>query len=81
MLEDYYAFKGWTGIKSIHQLSRKRCDKRSGKDTIEISYYISSVPDSKRVFRAIHGHWKIEDQLHYIMDVCLGEDFWSKRAG
>nr|WP_314660695.1 hypothetical protein [uncultured Porphyromonas sp.] len=56
MLEDYYAFKGRTGIKSIHQLTRKRCDKRSDKDTIEISYYISSMEDNKHVFRAIHNH-------------------------
>jgi transposase DDE domain len=81
MLEDSYAFKDWAEIKSIHQLSRKRYDKRSGKETIEISYYISSVEDSKRVFRAIRDHWKIENQLHYMLDVYLGEDGWSKRAG
>jgi ISPg2, transposase len=69
MLEDYYDFKDWTGIKSTYQLTRKRCDKRSDKDTIELSYYISSVPDSKRVFRTIRGHWKIENQLHYMLDV------------
>ena len=56
MLEDDYAFKRWTGIKSIYQLTRKRCDKRSGKGTIETSYYISSVPDSKCAFHAIRDH-------------------------
>ena len=81
MLEDSYAFKDWAGIKSIHQLTRKRYDKRSGKETIELSYYISSVEDSKRVFRPIRDHWKIENQLHYMLDVYLGEDGWSKRAG
>ena len=81
MLEDYYDFKDWTGIKSTYQLTRKRCDKRSDKDTIELSYYISSVEDSKRVFRAIRDHWKIENQLHYMLDVYLGEDGWSKCAG
>ena len=49
-------------------------DKRSAKETIEVSYYISSVEDSKRVFRAIRDHWKIENQLHYMLDVYLGED-------
>ena len=39
MLEDYYAFKDWAGSKSsIHQLTRKRYDKRSGKERIEVSY-------------------------------------------
>ena len=81
MQEDSYAFKDWAGIKSIHQLTRKRYDKRSGKETCEVSYYISSLQDSKRVFGAIRDHWKIEDQLHYMLDVYLGEDGWSKRAG
>lgn len=56
MLEDCYAFKGWAGIKSAYQLTHKRCDKRSDKDTIEISRYISSMEDNKHVFRAIHNH-------------------------
>ena len=39
------------------------------------------MQDSKRVFRAICDHWEIENQLHYMLDVYLGEDGWSKRAG
>ncbi|WP_455108577.1 hypothetical protein [Porphyromonas sp.] len=56
MLENYYAFKDWARSKSIHQLTRKRYDRRSGKETIEVSYYISSMEDNKHVFRAIHNH-------------------------
>ena len=81
MLDDSYAFKDWAGIKSIHRITRKRYDKRQGKETTEMSYYISSIEDSKRIFRAIRDHWKIENQLHYMLDVYLGEDGWSKRAG
>ena len=81
MLNDSYAFKDWAGIKSVHRITRKRYDKRQGKETTEMSYYISSIEDSKRIFRAIRDHWKIENQLHYILNVYLGEDDWSKRAG
>jgi len=81
MLDDSYAFKDSAGIKSIHQITRKRYDKHQGKETTEMSYYISSIEDSKRIFRAIRDHWKIENQLHYMLDVYLGEDGWSKRAG
>ncbi len=56
MQEDSYAFKDWARIKSIHQLTRKRYDKHSGKETCEVSYYICSLQDSKRVFRAIRDH-------------------------
>ena len=61
MQEDSYAFNDWSGIKSIHQLTGKRYNKHSGKETREVSYYISSVQDSKRIFRAICDHWKIEN--------------------
>ena len=81
MLDDSYAFKDWAGIKSVHRITRKRYDKRQRKETTEMSYYISSIEDSKRIFRAIRDHWKIENQLHYMLDVYLGEDGWSKRAG
>ena len=81
MLEDSYALKDWKGIKSIHQLTRKRCDKRTGKETTEVSYYISSHEDSKWIFRGIRQNWQIENQLHYMLDVYLGEDEWSRRAG
>lgn len=50
---DSYAIKDWKGIKSIHQLTRKLCDKRTGKETTEASYYISSQEDSKQTFRDI----------------------------
>ena len=50
MQEDSYAFKDGSGIKSIHQLTRKRYDERSGKEAREASYYINSVQDSERVF-------------------------------
>lgn len=59
--EDSYAFKDWSGIKSIHQPTRKRYDNRSGKETREVSYCISFVQDSKLVFHAVHDHWKIEN--------------------
>ena len=46
-----------------------------------ISYCISSHEDSKRIFRGIRKYWQIKNQLHYMLDVYLGEDVWSKRAG
>ena len=60
MQEDSYAFNR-SGIKSIHQPTRKRYDNRSGKETREVFYCISFVQDSKLVFHAVHDHWKIEN--------------------
>ena len=52
-----------------------------GKRPLKVSYYISSIEDSKCIFHAIRDHWKIENQLHYMLDVYLGENGWIKRAG
>ena len=52
MCDDSYTFKDWAGIKSIHRITCKRYDKRQGKETTEMSYYISSIEDSKRAGEA-----------------------------
>ena len=59
------------------QTLRQAPGKRDYRDVL----LFSSIEDSKRIFRAIRDHWKIENQLHYMLDVYLGEDGWSKRAG
>ncbi len=36
----------------------------------ETAYYISSLTESAQVFaKIIRGHWKIENQLHWVKDV------------
>ena len=54
MLDDSYAFKDWAGIKSIHRITRKRYDKRQGKETTEMSYYISSI--SSIIYKTKRGY-------------------------
>ena len=65
MLEASYALKNWTSIKSIHQLIRKHCDKRTGKETTAVSYYISSLEDSGRILRS-----EILANLYHAISVC-----------
>ncbi len=41
----------------------------------ETAYYISSLTESAQVFaKIIRGHWKIENQLHWVKDVIFEED-------
>ena len=44
-------------------------------------YCISSHEDSEYVFRNVRRHWQIEKQIHYRLDVYLGEEGWSTRGG
>ncbi len=46
-----------------------------GRRSIERRYYLSSLPiDLEKFARAVRGHWSIENQLHWVLDVVFGED-------
>lgn len=48
----------------------------------EIRYYLLSLPlDAQRFAKAVRGHWGIENQLHWILDVAFREDQSRATAG
>lgn len=63
----------WSGLKTIVMIESTRETK--GKVSKERRYYITSLsPDAKKINHAIRSHWSIENQLHWVMDVTMGED-------
>lgn len=63
----------WRDLKSIVEVTRVRAEK----DDLSVtrSYFITShPPKSKHLAGIIRGHWGIENELHYILDVSFGED-------
>ena len=56
-----------------------------GKVEVEVSYAITSLsPDAAgaaRLLVFVRDHWRIENQLHYVRDVTLGEDASRVRTG
>jgi predicted transposase YbfD/YdcC len=66
-------FLAWKGLKSIGMATS--CCVRDGKETIEVRYYISSLGvDVKRFARAVRGHWSIENECHWSLDMTFRED-------
>jgi predicted transposase YbfD/YdcC len=65
----------WMDLNSIVCVRRVR-ELVNGKTTEEKSYYISSLcKTSPEMFaQAIRGHWSIENQLHWHLDVSFNED-------
>jgi predicted transposase YbfD/YdcC len=46
-----------------------------GETTTEQRYFISSLPPNAREMAdAVRSHWAIENSLHWVLDVTLGED-------
>ena len=53
-----------------------------GRETDQVRYYILSKKLSARRFgEAVRGHWAIENQLHWQLDVTFGEDQSRLRKG
>lgn len=45
------------------------------KTTSEQRYFMSSLPaNAKEIAQAIRSHWAIENSLHWVLDVTMGED-------
>ena len=62
---------------------RERTEK--GKTTVETAYGITSLKpeeaDAARLLALVREHWRIENCLHYVRDVTLGEDACRVRKG
>jgi predicted transposase YbfD/YdcC len=73
----------WPGLVQGFELRRERRTK--GKTTVEVVYGITSLStdqaDAAKLLVFVRDHWKIENKLHYIRDVTLGEDACRVRSG
>ena len=53
--------------------------------TVEVAYFITSLgrdrADAGRLLALVRAHWHIENRLHYVRDVTLGEDACRVRTG
>jgi predicted transposase YbfD/YdcC len=65
----------WLGVLTIVLVTRVVWCEATGKESIEVSYFLSSLPpQARRIGRAIRGHWGIENGLHWVLDVVFRED-------
>lgn len=70
----------WSGLKSLIEIESHREIK--GKKSVEKRYYISSLKaEPQKLMAVIRSHWGVENQLHWVLDVCFGEDISRIRKG
>jgi predicted transposase YbfD/YdcC len=70
----WYADRGqWEALRSVGLVESVR--EINGQRSVERRYYLSSLSaDINRFAKAVRGHWSIENQLHWVLDVVFGED-------
>ncbi len=63
----------WEGLRSVGLVESVR--EKNGRSSVERRYYLSSLKlDVEKFARAVRGHWSIENQLHWVLDVVFAED-------
>ncbi|MDL2308943.1 ISAs1 family transposase [Bacteroidales bacterium OttesenSCG-928-C03] len=69
----------WERIAGIVKVESTQINKKTGKVSKEVRYFITSSTNQDRVLAAVRKHWGIES-MHWILDVQLGEDASLKRV-
>jgi len=70
----------WAGLQSVGLVEARR--EVGGKRTVERRYDLSSLAlDGATFARALRGHWGVENQRHWVLDVWFREDQSRARTG
>ena len=82
------AIAGWPALAQVCPIVREVAyvsGARAGQTQREVAYALTSLTpahaDAARLEHLWRGHWQIENGLHYVRDVTLGEDACQVRAG
>jgi len=63
----------WAGLNMLGMVESQR--ESDGKVSTECRFYIGSIgTDAACLARAVRGHWGIENDLHWSLDVAFRED-------
>lgn len=73
-------YLNWPELKQVCKLERQVL--RKGEVSTETRYFITSLAlTPKALLEIARGHWGIENRLHWVRDVTMGEDGSQVRTG
>ena len=65
----------WKNLNGVGMLVCERTVKKTGKKSIEQRYFLTSLKDVQKAAFAMRAHWGIENNLHWVLDAILNEDY------
>ena len=69
-------YSDWPGLEQVFEIRRSFQSKGIWKEAVR--YGVTSLPAPiaipERLLQLKRGHWQIENGLHYVKDVTMGED-------
>lgn len=77
---DLEAFSGLPGACAVARVEALRCND-AGETLSARLFVLSTQLSAERLATVVRAHWTIENNLHWALDVSLGEDAARNRAG
>jgi len=62
----------WAGLQAVGRVESTRII--GDQPSTECRYFLCAFPDRDRFAATVRGHWRIENQQHWGLDVQFGED-------
>ena len=73
-----FDFVGASAVASLEAVRQTA----NGKETVTTRYYVlSRLVSADRLAEIVRAHWGIENNLHWVLDVAMGEDAARNREG
>lgn len=75
-LSDMLTSERWAGLAAVARLQTETTVESSGQRRAETRYYITSLlqPAPEELLTTVRGHWAIENNVHWSLDVTMRED-------
>jgi predicted transposase YbfD/YdcC len=80
ILEKYLDWPGAVQVFQVHRV-RYLADKVEEETVYGISSLSPQEANAERLLALVRGHWEIENRLHWVRDVTMGEDACRVRSG
>ena len=71
-IEGLAAKPDWAGLQAVGRVESTRII--GDQTSTACRYFLCSFPDRDRFAATVRGHWGIENQQHWVLDVQFGED-------